>query len=287
MSTTTRQNHIPTTSRLQTNATVIPCDIPKMRQPPRSAATPSVPRALALSDEEREQLQIHLDLVGIDKYHFEHTLQDQSEAIGEVTLTFCLLRVRSVWIPHLATPAKKKTRFPVDKCDRGVFSSLSHDTKLRFQIEIAQPKIYTSPDMYFFFWNCNNSVSIWHLPDRDIMWQIPHMEFALNTLWMSFIQIMHSSSSMISVCTCQMTSHTMLAQSWQSRQVIQTRYAIGPDKKYTWWTRLYQCLCGTDNEAGRWPSKHRQIPWENVKCSLCARVISTHDERNPKSIMHY
>jgi len=48
MSTTTRQNHIPTTSHLQTNATVIPCDIPKMRQPPRSAATPSVPRALAL-----------------------------------------------------------------------------------------------------------------------------------------------------------------------------------------------------------------------------------------------
>ena len=44
--------------------------------------------------------------------------------------------------------------------------------------------------------------------------------------WVSFIRIMHSSSSTISVCTCQMTSHAMLAQSWQSRQVIKTPLAL-------------------------------------------------------------
>ena len=58
---------------------------------------------------------------------------------------------------------------------------------------------------------------------------------------------------------------------------------IGPDKKYTRWTRLYQCLCGTDNERGHHASKRRHIPWENVKCSMYARVISTHDERDKKS----
>jgi len=44
----------------------------------------------------------------------------------------------------------KKKRFLVDKCDRGVFSTHCHNMKLRFQNEIAQPKIYKSPDMYFF-----------------------------------------------------------------------------------------------------------------------------------------
>jgi len=263
MSTTTRQNRIPTTSHLQTNATVIPCDIPNMRQPPRSAATPSVPRALALSEEEWEQLQIHLDLVGIDKYLFEHTLQDQSEAIREVTLTFCLLC--SARIPHLATPAKKKNEISCWQVwQRCVWQPQSwHEIEIP-NWDCPAKNIYKSRHV-FFFWNCNNSVSIWHLPDRDIMWQIPHIEFKPNALWVSFIQIMHSSSSMISVCTCQMTSHMMLTQSWQSRQVIRTCYAIGPDKKYTWWTRLYQCLCGTDNEAGCWPSKHWQKMW-SVAC---------------------
>jgi hypothetical protein len=57
---------------------------------------------------------------------------------------------------------------------------------------------------------------------------------------------------------------------------------IGPNKKYTRWTRLYQCLCGTNHEAGRYASKKRLMPWKNVKCSMYARVISTHDTSDSK-----
>ncbi|KAM6493913.1 hypothetical protein JOM56_010274 [Amanita muscaria] len=51
---------------------------------------------------------------------------------------------------------------------------------------------------------------------------------------------------------------------------------VGPTKKYTRWTHLYQCLCGTNHEEGRYPSKKRFRPWKNVKCNMYARVISTH-----------
>ena len=57
----------------------IPNDIPKIRQPSRSAAPPSIPRHLSLAEEERGHLQTHLDLVGIDRYRFEHTAEDQSK----------------------------------------------------------------------------------------------------------------------------------------------------------------------------------------------------------------
>ena len=60
------------------NSNQIPCDIPKLQQAPRSSA-PSVPRHLALGVEERENLQKHLDLVGVDKYRFEHTAKDQGK----------------------------------------------------------------------------------------------------------------------------------------------------------------------------------------------------------------
>ena len=51
------------------NSHQIPQDIPKMRMSPQSAGQPvQVPRHLALADEEREHLQTHIDLVGIDKY---------------------------------------------------------------------------------------------------------------------------------------------------------------------------------------------------------------------------
>jgi len=66
------------------------------------------------------------------------------------------LRVHLVQIPHAATSAKKK-RFPVNKCDRGVFSSLCHDT-----IEIwnwdCPAKIYTGLDMYIFLKSWQNSM---------------------------------------------------------------------------------------------------------------------------------
>jgi hypothetical protein len=55
---------------------------------------------------------------------------------------------------------------------------------------------------------------------------------------------------------------------------------IGPGKKYTRWTRLFQCLCGSNNEVGHHASKKRYTAWENVKCSMFSKVISTHDEQN-------
>ena len=57
---------------------------------------------------------------------------------------------------------------------------------------------------------------------------------------------------------------------------------VGPNKKYTRWTRLFQCLCGTNHEEGRYPSKKRFRPWQNVKCNMYARVISTHDGSESK-----
>jgi hypothetical protein len=78
------------------------------------------------------------------------------------------------------------------------FGTLCRNMKLRFQNEIALPKIYTGPDMYFFLKSrqksntsrvnshnekyisgvfgastkislCGSSISIWHLPDRDLV----------------------------------------------------------------------------------------------------------------------
>ncbi|KAM6494944.1 hypothetical protein JOM56_009567, partial [Amanita muscaria] len=57
---------------------------------------------------------------------------------------------------------------------------------------------------------------------------------------------------------------------------------VGPNKKYMCWTRLYQCLCGTNHEEGHYPSKKRLMPWKNIKCSMYARVVSTHDSSKDK-----
>lgn len=54
----------------------------------------------------------------------------------------------------------------------------------------------------------------------------------------------------------------------------------GPNKKYTRWTRIYQCLCGTDHAEGRFSTAKRQIGWENVACTMYAKVITTHDENH-------
>lgn len=56
---------------------------------------------------------------------------------------------------------------------------------------------------------------------------------------------------------------------------------FGPAKKYTRITRLYQCSCGTDHSAGRWASKKRQNPWDNVDCNMFAKVVTTHTLSNP------
>ena len=71
----------------------------------------------------------------------------------------------------------------------------------------------------------------------------------------------------------------------QSKLVIKMSDSnrIGQAKKYMRWTRLYQCQCGTANNVGRHASKKRYMPWQNVKCSMFARVVSTHDERNVTS----
>ena len=69
---------IPTTTRLLNIPPDIPPDVPKLRQPARSAAPPSVPMHLTLADEDRQLLQSHLNLVGIDRYRFGHTTEEQS-----------------------------------------------------------------------------------------------------------------------------------------------------------------------------------------------------------------
>ncbi|KAF4564826.1 hypothetical protein EYR40_010998 [Pleurotus pulmonarius] len=47
--------------------------------------------------------------------------------------------------------------------------------------------------------------------------------------------------------------------------------------------RIYQCQCGVDHTVGHQASKKRYRPWENLDCSMFARVVTTHDERDPKN----
>jgi hypothetical protein len=54
----------------------LPSDLPRLRRQAEKGA-PVVPSHLALNDEERGQIQDHLDLVGVDKCRFEHTHEDQ------------------------------------------------------------------------------------------------------------------------------------------------------------------------------------------------------------------
>jgi hypothetical protein len=48
---------------------------------------------------------------------------------------------------------------------------------------------------------------------------------------------------------------------------------------YKRWTRLYQCLCGTKGDAAIRP---RGIPWGNIGCFVWVRLVTTHDETDPK-----
>lgn len=54
----------------------LPADLPRLRRQPEKG-TPIVPSHLALNNEERNQLQNHLDLVGVDKHRFEYHQKDQ------------------------------------------------------------------------------------------------------------------------------------------------------------------------------------------------------------------
>ncbi|KAG1744356.1 hypothetical protein EDB19DRAFT_2023821 [Suillus lakei] len=56
-----------------------------------------------------------------------------------------------------------------------------------------------------------------------------------------------------------------------------------PRHIYTRCTRIYQCLCSTDHQAGKRPSKDRQIGWENVACISWIKIVSTHDEMDKNS----
>ncbi|KAF8868349.1 hypothetical protein BD779DRAFT_1808345 [Infundibulicybe gibba] len=135
-----------------------------MRQSSKSTSPPSLPKALALLEIERDQLQGHLNLVGVDRYRYDYSQEDQDHAFD-------------------------------------LFSQLGL-----------------------------------HFPDghRDVR---------------SKMSIRKSDSK-----------------------------SVGPGKKYTRWTRLYQCLCGTNNSEGRRVSKKRRIPWEDVKCSMYAQVVMTQDD---------
>ncbi|KAJ8508307.1 hypothetical protein ONZ45_g9395 [Pleurotus djamor] len=50
--------------------------------------------------------------------------------------------------------------------------------------------------------------------------------------------------------------------------------------KYKRVTRIYQCSMGTDHTVGHQASKKRQRPWENVACTMYARVVTTNDANN-------
>ena len=54
----------------------LPADLPALRRQPEKG-TAVVPSHLALNDEERGQLQNHLDLVGVDKHRFGYSQEDQ------------------------------------------------------------------------------------------------------------------------------------------------------------------------------------------------------------------
>ncbi|KAG0707973.1 hypothetical protein DFH29DRAFT_994602 [Suillus ampliporus] len=52
---------------------------------------------------------------------------------------------------------------------------------------------------------------------------------------------------------------------------------------YTHCTQIYQCLCGTDHQAGKRPSKDQQIGWENITCISWIKIVSTHDDMDKNS----
>jgi len=96
------------------------------------------------------------------------------------------IRVCSVWIPHLATPAKKK-RFLVNKCDRGVQHPPS-----QYEIEISKwdcpaKNIYKSRHVFFFeiattlspFGTCQTEISC----DKFHMWNSHQMHSKSSNSW--------------------------------------------------------------------------------------------------------
>ncbi|KAJ7188449.1 hypothetical protein C8R46DRAFT_879117, partial [Mycena filopes] len=54
-------------------------------------------------------------------------------------------------------------------------------------------------------------------------------------------------------------------------------------KIFTRWKRLYQCMCGSNNEVGHQASKRRDMPWKNVGCGFWIQVTTTHMSLDPKS----
>jgi hypothetical protein len=70
----------------------------------------------------------------------------------------------------------------------------------------------------------------------------------------------------------------------QSKMSIMYSDSGKPNKKYTQWTHLYQCLCRTNHEEGRYPSKKRFRPWKNVKCDMYAWVTSMDDGSESKQV---
>jgi hypothetical protein len=61
----------------------IPSDVPKLKASPNVHYL--IPKALKLSNEVCNELQAHMDQVGVDKHRFEQTREDQSECITSLT----------------------------------------------------------------------------------------------------------------------------------------------------------------------------------------------------------
>ena len=59
------------------------------------------------------------------------------------------------------------------------------------------------------------------------------------------------------------------------RKIVKARSS---KKTYSQYTRLYQCLCGTDHQTGKKPSKDREIGWKDVACTSWVKLVITHDE---------
>ena len=48
------------------------------------------------------------------------------------------------------------------------------------------------------------------------------------------------------------------------------------------YVRFFQCLCGSDSSPDR-----RLIPWKDVSCFSWIRLVTTHDENDPKGKSQY
>ena len=81
----------------------IPSDIPILRKSP-TGTQPKVPLHLQISPEAKELLELHLSVVGLDKYHYQHTSADQ----GQPDLTTVLF-----FSPALIDPTAHRPRLSI------------------------------------------------------------------------------------------------------------------------------------------------------------------------------